>query len=646
MSDITYYPTASVKPFIASNKFASFIIGPVGSTKTTAGLIKIAYEAKRMAPCADGVRRSRCVVVRNTRQMLKDSTIKDFLKWFPDGEAGLFAKTELDFKMKFDDVECEVLFRGLDDANDVRRLLSLQISFGVMDEFREINPDIYDALTGRLGRYPDKTMVVPRPEWGVDDKGNPIGGCVDDNGKQMKKVWGMTNPPDSDTFWEEYLSNPPENVEVIIQPSGLSPEADWVKHLDSNYYEDLAVGKSEDWIDVYIHGKFGKSLQGMPVFRAFDKETHVAKEALNWRGALTSDKPLIIGVDAGLNPTATICQVLYDGRLLVHDSITSDSMGALRFIQEKLKPLLANKYPGASSIVIIDPAAFQRAQTDERTVADIFKAHGFLVKPARTNSIAARLAAGEQYMTRIVDGKPSLLIDPCCIELIQALRSKYRYKVNTKGERDTKPEKSHPWSDLCFVAGTPVLTPYGYVAIERLDIGNLVVVPDMDRLAALGPGARRNEPEMQDDVVGVGSRLAEVIRLTFTDEFSLTCTLDHPFAVWSEADVVGEGSEMRWVDEGENPVEYIPASELTPDHRLITYSGARVQLAEKTLLSDPHRVYNLTTERTHVYYAGGLLVHNCDSFTYACLHADGGQAFGGNLTTSARREVKKMTYAW
>jgi hypothetical protein len=29
-----------------------------------------------------------------------------------------------------------------------------------------------------------------------------------------------------------------------------------------------------------------------------------------------------------------------------------------------------------------------------------------------------------------------------------ALRSKYRYKINTKGEKDESPEKSHPWSDL------------------------------------------------------------------------------------------------------------------------------------------------------------------------------------------------------
>lgn len=122
-------------------------------------------------------------------------------------------------------------------------------------------------------------------------------------------------------------------------------------------------------------------------------------------------------------------------------------MGALRFIRERLKPLLANKYPGKSGMIVIDPAAFQRAQTDERTVADIFKSEGFMVRPARTNSIAARLAAGEKYMTLTVDQKPGLLVDPSAAGLVKALSGMYRFKTNSKGETDVTPEKNHPYSD-------------------------------------------------------------------------------------------------------------------------------------------------------------------------------------------------------
>lgn len=443
---LVYTPVPSVTPFLLSDKFQSFIVGPVGSTKTTGSLIKILLEAKRIAPCTDGIRRSRCAVVRNTRQMLLDSTIQDFLKLFPEGEAGVYLRTEMKFILRLDDIECEVLFRGLDDAQDVRRLLSLQLSFAMVDEVREINPDVFNALTGRLGRYPNGMMVPHRPEWGVDDKGNPVQGCVDDQGRQMKKLWGATNPADLDTFWEQYLSNPPANCHVTIQPSGRSPEADWLRHLPSGYYEDMMQGKSEDWISVYVDGKWGKSLSGQPVFRSFDRATHVAKEPLK---PMPGSGPLIIGVDAGLTPAAVIGQVLYDGRVVVYDALISQDMGALRFVREKLKPLLANKFPGYQAVVVIDPAAFQRVQTDERTVADIYRAADFLVKPSKTNAIAARISAVDKFLTRTVDGKAGLLLCPEGTEpLVRALAGKYRYKINAKGERDESPEKSHPWSDV------------------------------------------------------------------------------------------------------------------------------------------------------------------------------------------------------
>lgn len=436
MSAVTYRPPPSLKKFLTSDKFVNLVVGPVGSTKTTAGILKIAYEAKRVKACKDGIRRSRCVFIRQTREQLRDTSIPDFLRWFPDGVAGVYAKTEYKFTLQFEDVSCEVLFRGLDDANDIRRLLSLQATFAVADEFRELNMDIFNTMQGRLGRYPSKAD-------------NGVGAC-DDNGNQIDKFWGMSNPPDMDSAWETYLSDPPENAEVFFQPSGMSPEADWLQYLKDGYYENLAEGKSEDWIDVYIHAKFGKSLSGQPVFRSFNRDVHVAKDELK---PINASGTLIVGVDAGLTPAAVIGQVIHDGRVLIYDALVSDGMGALRFVREKLKPLLANKFPGYKVLIVIDPAAFQRAQTDERTVADIYKAEGFVVKPAKTNSVTARIAAVDKYLTRTVDGKAGILVCPTGAHpLIQSLSGRYRYKINSKGEREESPEKSHPWSDVADAA--------------------------------------------------------------------------------------------------------------------------------------------------------------------------------------------------
>lgn len=433
MSEFSIVP--SVTPFVQAEKFICLILGPVGSTKTTGGIAKIAYHASQMAKCKDGKRRSRAVWVRNTKEQLRDTSIPDFLKWYPDGEYGLYEKTNYKFILAFDDVECEVLFRGLDDASDVRRLLSLQASFAILDEFREIHPDIYDTLQGRLGRYPDKIM-------------NGVG-CVKDDGMPNSHLWGMSNPPDVDTFWEELLSNPPKNVHVTIQPSGFSPEADWLHCLPDNYYPNLANGKSEDWIDVYIHSKFGRSLSGKPVFKSFNRETHVSKNEL--KPILHGLNPILVGFDCtGLGPAAVFGQIGFGGKLYIFDAIFAEEMGPIRFIRERLVPLLTSKYSGAKVLIIIDPAGMARG-ADEKNVADMLTAVGLSVIPASTNGIAARISAVEHYLTRMVDGQPGVMVDGSgpCLSLIQALSGKYRYKINTKGDIADTPDKVRPWADIC-----------------------------------------------------------------------------------------------------------------------------------------------------------------------------------------------------
>lgn len=424
---LTYEPPRSVAGFLTSQKFINLIMGPIGSTKTTASIMKIAYQAALMAPCKDGVRRSRCIVVRNTREQLRDTTIPDFLRWFPDGVAGTYAKTEYKFYMEFSDVHCEVLFRGLDDTNDVRRLLSLQASFGMLDEFREINQNIFEALQGRLGRYPSKL-----------DNGV---GCVKDDGSSNRMIWAASNPPDADSFWERFLTEPPANAAVFLQPSGTSPDADWVDYLPEDYYPNLMQGKTDDWIDVYIHAKFGRSLAGQPVFKSFRGDFHVAKEPLKPL-RLGPDKPLIIGFDFGLNPSCTINQLDLHGRLLTYDALTSDGMGLLQFIRNKLRPLLNSKYAGFSIVVIGDPAGSARAQTDEKSCFDILKAEKFRVLPARTNATVARIAAVDSWLSRQIQGGPAHLIDPGAVPLLRALRGGYRYKLKKNGETEDTPEKN------------------------------------------------------------------------------------------------------------------------------------------------------------------------------------------------------------
>jgi hypothetical protein len=73
---------------------------------------------------------------------------------------------------------------------------------------------------------------------------------------------------------------------------------------------------------------------------------------------------------------------------------------------------------------------------------DIIKAEGLRVMAARTNSVAARINAVDEYLMRQVDGDPAFLVDPGCTRLKAAMMGGYRYKPKGDGVID-KNSHSH-----------------------------------------------------------------------------------------------------------------------------------------------------------------------------------------------------------
>ena len=433
---INYTPTPTGAAFIQSLKKYTWIVGPVGGGKTTPCLFKILYHAKRQRPNpADGIRYTRFAVVRATNRQLFDTTLKSFFQWFPPGVAGQWQATQKTFIFRFDDVHCEVLFRPLESAADVSNVLSLELTGAMIDEFVEIPREIVDAVESRTGRYPSKLL-----------------GGISWNG-----LWGASNPGTQDSWWYDWLCEEwPEGaggaaaqeraMNFFVQPSGFSPDAENLENLppykagENTYYRELAVGKTEAWIKQFIEVEWGYSQRGKPVYKAFNRELHVAKQPLKFNPHL----PLVIGFDAGLTPAASLMQQDAHGRVLILDELVSENMGAKRFCREKLKPLLNRKYPNAAIIVAADPATTQRAQTDEKTVAQVVAQElGVKVKPASSNTLAARLGAVDEFLTRLTEAGPALLIDPSCKQTIVGFTAGYKFAINAKGVAADSPEKNN-----------------------------------------------------------------------------------------------------------------------------------------------------------------------------------------------------------
>lgn len=84
MSNVTsYVAPPTVGKFMRSDARVRCLFGPIGSAKTTAGIMEVIRRAKLQAPGADGIRRTRWVVCRNTMQQLADSVQKSWFDWAP-----------------------------------------------------------------------------------------------------------------------------------------------------------------------------------------------------------------------------------------------------------------------------------------------------------------------------------------------------------------------------------------------------------------------------------------------------------------------------------------------------------------------------------------------------------------------------------
>lgn len=408
--DIDYTPSKTCKEFMASDSKMRVLMGPVGSGKSVASCFEVIRRASQQKVNKQGIRKSRVAIVRETARQLQDTTIKTFLDWFPPGVCGNFMRTTKTFFFKVGDVECEVMFRALDDADDVANLNSLELTFAWFNECRDIHPDIMDAMSKRIGRFPSSK----------------------DGGPTWFGMWGDTNPPTMDTWWYYQMEgldskdgvSPNDNGwDVFKQPSGRSPLAENIENLPDGYYD--TQGRSDEYVRVYVDGEYGLSSAGQPVYKYFRPDYHIAGQTL--RPIINGVRPIVIGMDLGLTPAAVIGQQDPRGRTLILDEAVSFDMGIQRFVRTILKPLIFERFTGAPVMVICDPAGIQRAQTDERSAVDIIKAEGLRVMPAKTNSVSARLSSVDDYLMRQVDGDAAFLLDPKCTQLKAAMMGGYRF---------------------------------------------------------------------------------------------------------------------------------------------------------------------------------------------------------------------------
>lgn len=459
----SYDGCPSLRDFARSDAFIRAILGPIGSGKSSASVVELISRGMAQRPGPDGIRRTRFAVVRNTWPELRDTTIKTVFQWLPPQYFGRYTSNDHRYVIKaLDKAEIEILFIALDRPDDVKKLLSLELTGAWINEAREMPWAIIDMLQGRVGRYPSR----------LD------GGC------SWFGIWMDTNPPDSDSkfykFFEEGAWLPsframmennvlpantkPEDFAAIFrQPSGFSADAENVPNLPAGYYHRLAIGKSKEWVDVYIKAEYGFVSDGKAVYPEYNDKVH-CRSADPVRG-----KTIIRSYDFGLTPACIFSQILPDGRWLVFDEMTSDNMGIDRFSDDVISHC-ARSFPKDVTFEDYgDPAGEQRAQTDERTCFEIMQNKGIMIEGSEQNP-QLRIESVKKSLRTLLGGEPQFILHPRCRQLRKGFLGGYSFRrMQVSSERYTdQPEKnlfSHPHDALQYAAvklfGSSLTRPRG-----------------------------------------------------------------------------------------------------------------------------------------------------------------------------------------
>jgi hypothetical protein len=432
MAGMTFNAPPTVSAFMSSSAFVRVILGPVGSGKSTGCLMEILRRACQQERGPDGFRRTRWAIVRQTLQQIKQTVLKEFYTWAEP--ITTFKVSDNTIYLAFDDVRAEIHLIPLDDEQDQRRLLSLQLTGAWVNEFPEIDPAIIPSLCGRLGRFPSKAQGGPT--WH---------GLIMDG-----------NFPNEGGEWHELLEkNLPPDFHLFKQPGGRTSEAENIANLPGGYeyYERLARGQSPEWVKRYVDAQYGNDPSGMAVFReSYTHEFHSFETLSPVPG-----RPLIVGQDFGRDPWSIICQLDHRGRLLVLEEVDGTDIGLELHIGLNLRPRLYDaRYAGLPVAVVGDPAGVAKSSLYEETSFDMLKREGFMAFPAPTNDLDPRLRSIEAFLMQQQGGKPMFLIDrQRCPKLIQGLRGGYRFSKMKGGQKKPTPDKneySHPMDALQYAA--------------------------------------------------------------------------------------------------------------------------------------------------------------------------------------------------
>jgi len=493
------------------NNPVRIITGPLGSGKTTFCCADVFSRALEQKPSPDGIRRFKAGIVRNTMPELRRTTIPTWLALFPEAAtAPLRFSTPAEHHIQiraqdFQWVDMEagtfsgspgldlvVEFFAMDTPDDVRALLSWEGTMIWFNEVREIHKSIVDMADLRVGRYPSIAKGGVEPTWfGVLGDTNPpdedhwiyrADKGTDDFGEFIGRPmgWSMYFQPPAvvevkqveDGHWQSVEAEPlkldiydekhvhraaasiwavnpnAENLPNLTVHQALDPTKDQLGR--GGYYARGLQNKNRDWIRAYFQGRYQFVREGKSVIEEFDPLTMVRDDT-----PVLENADIIVGADIGgntLNPAAVFLQRAQRGIWVCHDEVVASGLGLDRF-ENEISVAFAERFPGRTCGALWgDPAGRTKDGIFETIAFDHLLSKGWPALPAPSNNIGIRIDAIKAPMGRFIDGQPGFIVNRRCVKLIKGLSGAWFFRrMATRGPARyaEKPDKSHPYSDVC-----------------------------------------------------------------------------------------------------------------------------------------------------------------------------------------------------
>ena len=427
-----------------------FVMGPVGSGKSTGCIFQAFFNALRQKPDENGIRHYKHLVIRATYPSLKSTTIKTWISWFKDKLSMNYSPPYVGkIRYPLEDgttVSMEIEFVAVEDERSMEKLRSYEVTSAHINEASEISEAVYQLVKTRIDRYPaEKDGGCTQPFIICDY--NAVS-----TDHWLYKLAEVTRPTEGHSFYKQ----PPAVLKVdgkyVVNPDAdnLNTNNPFSAGVKASYYEGICMGNDDDFISVNVMNNYGEVRRGKPVYKDYDDSHHVAKEPIKPLHGI----PVIVGVDQGLTPSAVFTQQAPDGTILVFDEITTSDCSLREFCQDHVWPRITTKYPWIFKDfkVVCDPATIQRSMNDAKAGLDILKECGLPVKLARTNVPTERREAVIHFL-RLRD---KFKLSPECHTLRKGFISEYKYdEVGGAGgsyfkEKPAKNEYSHPHDALQY----------------------------------------------------------------------------------------------------------------------------------------------------------------------------------------------------